>query len=90
MCQLVVELALSGSACRAAVAAVGIGTGMSYNHLVVWAINAAPKEEQPMTASATATMRALGIAYGAAIATAAVLAGLILWRHMRRDGFEMV
>ena len=104
-------------------AAVGIGTGMSYNHLVVWAINAAPKEEQPMTASAMATMRALGIAYGAAIAgllaaaaglkdgaprtiledamnavyysniafaTAAVLAGLILWRHMRRDGLGMV
>jgi len=97
---------------------VGVGTGMSYNHLVVWAINAAPKEEQPMTASATATMRALGIAYGAAIAgflgaaaglkdgvptaifegamhvvynsniaiaAAAVMAGLILWKHMRRD-----
>lgn len=26
---------------------VGVGTGMSYNHLVVWAINAASKEEHP-------------------------------------------
>jgi MFS family permease len=97
---------------------VGIGTGMSYNHLIVWAINAAPPEEQPMTASASATMRALGIAYGAAIAgllggaaglkdgvpqaifegamhvvynanvaiaATVIVAGLILWSHMRRD-----
>ncbi|MAF47559.1 MAG: MFS transporter [Rhodospirillales bacterium] len=47
---------------------IGIGTGMSYNHLIAWSIAAAPPDEQPVAASSAATMRALGIAYGAAIA----------------------
>ncbi|NQV55986.1 MAG: MFS transporter [Rhodospirillales bacterium] len=47
---------------------IGTGTGMSYNHLIAWSIAAAPDAEKPVAASSAATMRALGLAFGAAIA----------------------
>jgi MFS family permease len=47
---------------------VGLGTGLCYNHLIAWSIATVPPDQQPVAASSAATMRALGIAYGAAIA----------------------